>query len=279
MTVCVAATCENGAAVVIAADRLLSGQLQVEAPAPKVIKVADRCVAAFAGNEGDSREIIHFSAARIARSGKSGLLDIADVFRDTYAEYKQARAEETILRPNLATDWPTYRELLVRTPYSQVLANVALQLAGHVLYSELLIAGVDDGGADLFGIVNPGTVVPSGGLAYMATGNGAPLANAAMTWTAHSPRSSLGDALYRVAYAKRTAEIAAGVGKLTDVVAVTRNGVYVVTPELVAAMREQWTADLGAAIQEQTAGWLTPEAPRSLPASKRGRKARPPSRE
>jgi hypothetical protein len=264
MTVCIAASCEHGRAIVLAADRLVTGGLQVEGPIPKVAMFAPRGAVALAGNESTARAIASLGAARL--DGEWNSLAAREAFRSAYADFKEARVEQTILRPHLGVGFPAYRDLIASAPFSQILTMVHAQVAGHSFDVDLLVAVLDAAGSDVFAVTNPGIVIELGAVSSFTSGNGGPLATASLAWSQHGPHRSLAETVYNVAYAKRNSEIAAGVGRMTDILVVSAPGsgvppgVFALGHATVEALKEPWSPNVQAILLAEFTGWAQPVA-------------------
>jgi hypothetical protein len=86
----------------------------------------------------------------------------------------------------------------------------------HNLQTEALVAGVDDVGAHLFAVTHPGVLLALETTGYGAVGSGGLHAAVRLSLGQHNKVASLTDTVYNVYEAKKAAEVAPGVGKLTD---------------------------------------------------------------
>ena len=86
-----------------------------------------------------------------------------------------------------------------------------------------LVAGVDETGAHLFAVTHPGVLLPVETMGYAAVGSGGIHAAVRLSLGQHNKIAALVDTVYNVYEAKKAAEVAPGVGKLTDL-AIIKNG-------------------------------------------------------
>jgi 20S proteasome alpha/beta subunit len=116
-------------------------------------------------------------------------------------------------------------------------------LASFNLGVEYLFAGVDESGAHLFSIENPGgSNRVHDVIGYAAVGSGAIHAMQAMIGFGHHPNTAINEAVFRVYAAKRRAEVAPGVGHDTDLAIVTRNGIEYFAQDRLDTLEENYKA-------------------------------------
>lgn len=221
MTVGIGALCEEGKSAVIAADKMVTFgapmNLLTEPPAlKKITKVNDRCALIFSGSVPDGEEIVAATLSRVAALSKPSIENIAGVVKDGYVNLKRKRVEETILGPMLSADFPKFQTLVAQSPSSQILQQILAMIMQHNMQLELIVSGSDDSGAHLFIAGHPGLVAPADTMGFAAIGSGGLHAAIRMSLGQHTKSATLIDAVYGVYEAKKAAEVAPGVGKLTD---------------------------------------------------------------
>ncbi len=93
MTVCIAAICEDGKKIVVAADRMFTAgapvNLEFETEEQKIESLAPSCVAMMSGNSGYGTEVLIEIRQRLAGSQTPA---IADVTKHAESAYKAIRA-------------------------------------------------------------------------------------------------------------------------------------------------------------------------------------------
>jgi 20S proteasome alpha/beta subunit len=221
VTVCVGAICEQGKTVVVAADKMVTFgppmNLQTEpASLRKIKKLSDESVLLFSGSVPDGEELISATIARINTSQKQPTAQIAEAAKEAYAELKKKRVEDAILKPLLGANFGQFQTLVGQSPSSQILQQVLGMIMQHNLQLEALVAGEDDTGAHLFIVAHPGVLLPVETTGYAAIGSGGLHAAVRLSLGQHSKETSMDDAVYNVYEAKKAAEVAPGVGKMTD---------------------------------------------------------------
>ncbi len=226
MTVCIAAICNSGKAIVVAADRMFTNQglsVEFETDEKKIEQLGSRCVALASGNSAHATEVFQRVRIRLAgNSHPSGAL-VTEWVREEYSRVKNRKAFETIAAPMLGMDFERFQAGGMSLPnylerqgpmYQQLLVMMNQQ---HNLGLEVLVTGLDESGAYLAHVANPGVLSPLQKLGHFAIGTGGPHAMLRLSLEQHTRHRDLMDTLARVFSAKRGAEVAPGVGKATDI--------------------------------------------------------------
>jgi 20S proteasome alpha/beta subunit len=221
MTVCVGALCENGQTVVVAADKMVTFgapmSLQMEPPVlKKITQIDERSVVLFSGSVPDAEEIIAATKKQIHGLTNLATVNVAEAIKNAYVALKSKRVQETILVPFIGADFAKFQSLLAQSPSSQVLQQLLAMVMQHNLQTEALVGGVDETGGHLFAVSHPGVLLPLETTGYGAVGSGALHAAVRLSLGQHNKVASLLDTVYNVYEAKKAAEVAPGVGKLTD---------------------------------------------------------------
>ncbi|HEV2341506.1 MAG TPA: hypothetical protein VGS15_06900 [Candidatus Acidoferrales bacterium] len=228
MTVCIGALCDNGQAAVVAADKMVTFaapmSLQMEPPVlRKITKINDEAVVLFSGSVADGEEIV--SATKQQLKGLTNLptQNVAEAVKTAYIALKEKRIQETILGPLLGADFPKFQSLLAQSASSQTLQQILAMVMQHNLQAETLVSGVDTSGAHLFAVSHPGVLLPLETMGYGAVGSGGLHAAVRLSLGQQNKVATILDTVYNVYEAKKAAEVAPGVGKLTDL-AIIKNG-------------------------------------------------------
>ncbi len=226
MTVCIGVVCEGGKAVVVAAGKMVTFgspmNLQTEPPSlNKITKLTEECVLLFSGAVPDGEELISTSLPKIGAGPRQPVSKIAETVKAAYVELRKKRVEEAILRPLLGADFSQFQALVAQSSASQILQQVMGMISQHNMQLDVLIAGTDDSGGHLLVATNPGQLLPVDTTGFAAIGTGGLHAGVRLSLGQHSRVASLMDAVYNVYEAKKAAEVAPGVGKLTDMAVVS----------------------------------------------------------
>lgn len=216
MTVCIAAICEQGKCIVVAADRMVTAgppmNLEFEHDRSKVSALTDCCVAMNAGDALLAQEIL-----RHIRGGLQTEPDIDAIVQLLVAAYTQARQgriEEQLRAMGMTLSTFLAEGLKQLGPLFPNLVQQITQMNAGV---ELLVAGfTSQGDGRLAFVHNPGAVRWFDPLGFHAIGSGGMHAAMTMISVSHSISVAPERAVLNVYTAKRNAEVAPGVGRNTD---------------------------------------------------------------
>lgn len=220
MTVCVAAICDDNK-VVGAADRMLtSGSIQFQPEQTKLVQLTSSIVAMIAGDMSVHAELL----AKVQRSINDriaaepnnwwSVADIASLYESEYSRLRRRLAERDLLEP-LGLDLDSYigrqRELS-----GDLVSKIATELINYQLpVTELIFAGVDEGGPHIYSVGN-GKATCQDGVGFAAIGVGSWHASSQLMVAGHTRKAPLSRSVYLTFAAKKRAEIAPGVGTETD---------------------------------------------------------------
>jgi len=234
MTVCIAAICDNGKSIVVAADRMFTAgaplNLEFEPPISKIELLSPRCVAMGAGTSLAAAEIIETARGTIASTGGQ-VLQIALTARDVYTNLRNSKIDEQILSAQLGPDFSVFRSKGGTLPgYLQaqpgIYQQMVIQTSQFNLGVDLLLAGCDGYSSHIYHLTHPGSLTAFDKLGYNAIGTGAIHAMVALHLGEQSQKSSLAATLHAVYNAKLAAEVAPGVGQETEIAVVSAEGVW-----------------------------------------------------
>lgn len=225
MTVCIGAICDDGNAAVVAADKMVTFgppmMLQTEPPTlKKITSLTTECLLLFSGSVPDGEQVV---ARMPSLPPKQKIAKLAEMTKIAYAELKKSAVEETILKPLLGVDFAQFQGLVGQSSASQILQQVVGMIMQHNLQLDILVAGSDDSGSHLFLVTHPGVLMPMDTNGFVAIGSGGLHAAVRLSLGQHTKTTSLVETVHSVYEAKKAAEVAPGVGKLTDM-AIIKNG-------------------------------------------------------
>lgn len=231
MTICIATICENRNAVVVASDRMVTAQflaLEFEHPGSKIEIISKTCVGLTAGDALAHTELFRACRGMIGALHSPTVGLIADQVNEQFGDLRRKRAEDVVLKPRGMTLNMFYQGQMKQLPLELSMGlDSSIQNATFPL--SIIIAGVDDTGAHLYGIENPGVIDCYDSLSYHAVGSGTSHALLNIIGNEHSIKRSLKETLYEVYEAKRKAELAQGVGEATEIGIITINGVMMLS--------------------------------------------------
>ncbi len=241
MTVGIGAICEDGKAVVVAADKMVTFgapmNLQTEPPSlRKIIELTDRVLLVFSGGTADGEQIVSGAKPKIPAGANLPVGQVAQAVQESYSQHKQRRVEDTILRPLLGATFQQFQTMVSQSPSSQILQQVLAVIGQHNLNTDILVAGMDDAGAHLFAVQHPGVLLPLATTGFGAIGSGGLHAGVRMSLSQHTRAATLVDTIYNVYEAKRASEVAPGVGKLTDLALIHNGRISFAGPDLMKAL-------------------------------------------
>ncbi len=226
MTICIAAICEDGQRIVVAADRMFTSpapvNMEFETEEKKIEPIAPNCVALLAGNSGLGTEVLLEVSRKVGGNQSPSMSDVAQWMTEAYISTRARKAEETHVVSSLGSDFATFRSKGASLPvYLQAQPGIYQQLVAVMnqfnMGLEILVSGIDGTGAHLAVVVHPGSHVWLDKLGYGAVGSGAIHALGRLHLAGQTRHRALAETLFSVYDAKKAAEVAPGVGKETDV--------------------------------------------------------------
>lgn len=204
---------------------------------PKYYRLSKNCVAMTAGEALIPTELCENVASEVEAKASPTISDIVQVFCRRYRECKTKQLEEKYFLPRGFT-MRNYIEL-----QAHLNENVVLRLERAIESEEMnmtaIIVGVDNNGANLFQIRDPGHADCFKRLGFHAIGSGLPHAISTFISFSFTPNTDLKKATYITYEAKKNAEKAPGVGKTaTDIGIISCNEIRVIKPEEIKILEE-----------------------------------------
>ena len=250
MTVCIAAICEGGNNIVIAADRMFTAgpplNLEFEPPLSKIEKLADACVGMASGNSLFAAEMLDRVRGHLKQNtgGKNPkVLQVANFAKDVYTKFRNEKIGETLIGAHLGPDFAIHSERGTPLPtylkdQPGMYQNMVIQTNNYNLGVEVTIAGCEESTSHIYYLANPGTVASFDKLGYNAIGSGAIHAMVALHLGSQSPKSSLAATLSAVYGAKIAAEVAPGVGEETEIGVLSKGAMWMCPQALIDGLKE-----------------------------------------
>lgn len=247
MTICIAAVCDGGKSIVVAADRMFTApaptSMEFETSEKKIESLATGCVAMSSGNSAYATEIIAGTLVGLAGAQQPLMSIVAERVKEAYVAVRMAKVREQIIVPNMGPDFlrveatgKTIPEYLA--PQAALYGQLVMLMSQFNLGSDFIVTGVDTGGARICVIGHPGTLAWLDKLGYAAIGSGGIHANMRLALGAQTRSSPLVDTVYRVFDAKKASEVAPGVGPETDMAIVTAGGIKVLSEKVLKTLLE-----------------------------------------
>ena len=257
MTVCIAANCAGGGAVVVASDRMLSAPfltLEFDHPDAKIDQVSPTCVALTAGDALAAQEVLADGAGFAGRLQDPFINNFADQIRLKYVDARRRMATEQVLEPR----GMSFSDFYLGGAITRLPSDLAMVL-DHAIQSlrlevSVILAGVDQTGAHIFSIEDPGTTASFDRLGYHAIGSGH--RHALLTLVAQNQHKStdINRTVFNVFAAKRAAEAAPGVGQATEMRVITKDGVQKVGQDVLAKLSPLYDKKMSTKIEEVERG-------------------------
>jgi hypothetical protein len=285
VTVCVAAICENGRTIIGASDRMLTaGEItEFQSPERKVHVLTTSIVAMWSGDSDFVRGIFNPLKAEIdarVAAAPGEWLDVretANLFQEQFNHARSALIEQEVLAP-FGLTMASFRKSQ-RSMDPAFVQDLLEQVRSCPIPGiSVMIVGIDRTGAHIYefeNIYSRGRVHCHDAIGFHAIGIGGWHARSQLMMAKYGPSRPLAETLFHVYAAKKRAEIAPGVGTLTDMfLFVPRppapSAYYVMAPEGKAkihaiyermASREGKAATAAIAATNEWIKSLTPAAP------------------
>ena len=234
MTICTAALCTDGDsktpnAVVLASDRMVTmGKMtEFEHEIPKIARIRNLTVALIAGDALRGSHVVS-ETARMAPAAPT-VRNIAEAAANQYIQLRAQQIEVEFFQSRGFTRADFYANKVPGVPQ-----NIAFQVDQQVVSFnfgvDLLVAGVDDSGAHVFYVGNPGgSATDFAQVGFCAIGSGMIHATQSLIGFGQNPNRSVAETLFAMYVAKRRAEAAPGVGLDTDIQVIRKAGISEIT--------------------------------------------------
>jgi hypothetical protein len=262
MTVCVAAVCDGGKAVVAAADRMFTFSapvsLEFETGEKKITTISMSSIALTAGAGPPANEVLGATLKTLGGALTPAIDIVAEALKTSYIQVRANKIREGLVIPWLGPDYLKHEAMNISVPVylekqQGIFQNLVMQASQWNLGADFLLAGIDGSGGRVAYIGHPGTIVWLDTLGYGAIGSGAIHATMRLALASLSKATPLQAAVYRVYEAKRAAEVSPGVGPTTDMA--------IVHPTRIAEMSEATMEKLKAILNDNR-GNLQPDLTR-----------------
>ena len=219
MTICVAAICDKGKTVVVAADRMMSAPfltVEFDHPSAKIDSIGSRCVALSSGDVLSITEILSESSGISGQLQNPSVILITNEIKERFIRVRARLLHERFFQPRGLSFDTFYVDGSIQKLLPDMVLLLDSQAQKFELGTSLLIAGVDNLGGHIYCIDDPGTSQCFDRLSYYSIGSGHRHAILSLVTVQHNTMVDLVSAIYNVYQAKKNAEIAPGVGTGTD---------------------------------------------------------------
>jgi 20S proteasome alpha/beta subunit len=223
LTVCISAIADGGAAVVVAADRMMTFgppmNLQAEGAVRKIIPLSDSHALLFSGSVPDAEAVVNGIKESIQHG--TNLKQIADFVAKSYQNLKRKKVEDSILRPLIGIEFAQFQQLVSQSASSQVLTQMLGMISQHNLGLDVMLAGVDEDSGHIAIVAHPGTALLMDTVGVSSIGSGSLHASVRLSLGRQTRDLSILETIFNVYEAKKASEVAPGVGKVTDIAVIT----------------------------------------------------------
>jgi len=253
MTVCIAAICDFGNAIVTASDQMITMEMAGDGMdvsgdglVSKIRGLDNRWGVMMADNLGRASDIVdEVRRAREDSDAKMNLNEMKNCVVETYQRHARLEAVRQVLGP-YAMDMETFISEGLGLFGDDGFRDLRYRLE-HV-HSEfgarLLVFGFDNRDqAHVFSVIPPGTANNHDLPGFWAIGAGQAAALSSLIFHAQTASTRLETAIYQVCAAKFMAESSPGVGRSTFVQVNTledKRGGYMINPDTIVKIRNLW---------------------------------------
>ncbi len=224
MTVCLAAVCRAPTtskykyAVVCASDRMLtSGDVEYEPQQQKTCELKEGTILFVSGNMQVHSEAIRAIETDLKSNDDPSVRDISELYGHHIRKLRARWAAYEYLAPFELDQASFLEKQAIMSP--DVVADLVSKISKYAFDVEAIVAGMnDDGTCDIFHINGNGLSVCQTDIGFVSIGIGADHANLQLMSQGYSRHSvDFYAALSLIYAAKKSSELAPGVGKETDI--------------------------------------------------------------
>lgn len=231
MTQLAGVICENRSQIVLVSDRMVSqadNTLTFEHE-PKYEYV---CANALVLTAGSIHEPEILEDVRAELKGQSSVREIANEIASHFRRVRKKRVEMEILDQFGIASFDEFYEKQ-RLFHEDTNLKLLDAIENYSLDVELMLGGVENGKGHLYRIGDPGTYMSYDQLGYLCIGIGNRHAEPVFAFFRYKPTLSVSQALQIAFEAKKRAEMAGGVGRLTDAWIIDKEGCHAIKQETI----------------------------------------------
>lgn len=253
MTVCIAARCEGGKAIVVASDRMLSApflSVEFDHQDAKIDQIGQNCVALSSGDALCVQDVLASSIGAANQLQNPSISMLAEQVKDQYREIRTQRINDFVLGTR-GIDFDSFYQggMIARFPQDLAML-IDRDVQTHDLGITILVSGVDESGAHIYSIENPGSIQCFDRLGYHAIGIGHRHATLHLVSLGQHQSASINETIVNVFCAKKAAELAPGVGQATTMKVVSFNETKSIRHEALKKFESHWEHQRNPVVQE-----------------------------
>ena len=235
LTVCIAASCAGGNAIVVASDRMLSAPyltVEFDHQDAKIDQIGANCVALSSGDALCVQDILIGGVGAANQLQNPPIVTLAEQIKVEFCNVRRNRVNDLILEPR-GIDFDGFYKggLIGRFPHDLAML-IDNQVQKFELGTTILVAGVDVSGSHIYCINDPGAMACFDRVGYHAIGIGHRHAVLKLVSLGQHQSKSVNETVFSVFCAKRVAELAPGVGQSTTMKIVSRQGTHPVEQDV-----------------------------------------------
>lgn len=240
MTICIAASCADGCAVVVASDRMLTAPfltVEFDHQDAKIDQIGSNCVALSSGDALPVQDVLGGGIRAAIQLQNPPIATLTDQIQHEYQAVRKRRINDLLLGTR-GIDFDSFYQggMIGRFPQDlSMLIDREVQI--YDLGITILIAGVDDFGAHIYNIANPGSVACFDRIGYHAIGSGHRHAVLKLVALGQHRSTSINQTVFNVFCAKKVAELAPGVGQATTMKIVFKEGTKDVAEDVLVSLK------------------------------------------
>jgi len=240
MTICIAAICNDGKAIVVCADREIStGYLRIDGER-KIVAITKSSIMMGDGDTNIVRRISDIAVDLFSSpqyDGTGGIIRVAELIRNLYIRNHLERMEISMLKP-LDYDRKEFKERGAQNIQPEIYKNLMVQIQSYESgfpFTDFLVTGVDDKGGKIFRIsysgVNSGDMIEEIRIGFRAIGSGSTHSESILSILDQKLSCTIDETKHNLYAAKKFSERAPGVGETTDMAVITSDGIIFLTKE------------------------------------------------
>jgi 20S proteasome alpha/beta subunit len=242
MTICIGSLCEKRRSAVVIADRMVTNlglSVEFERDDTKIVKLTDNCLAVRSGDPLVAEEVFEDVIEAFKGVKQHRISEITKNVEEGLCELRKRRIEDEFFKPRGITIEEYYKN---QAHFSEQLASMFEErIEEYDSGVNILIIGVDDKGSHLYLVdytEHPRTSRRFDSIGFCSVGIGTPHAQNSLISNKCSPNLPLREVLYLVYEAKKKAEIAPGVGCMTDIAYIDSKGCHSISPDTESELKK-----------------------------------------
>jgi len=253
----------QGSSLVLATDSMITNEglsVQFEHPTKKMTRLSSGCIALTAGDALAHTELFNMVQEKITKLKAPSVIEIVGKIKECYQYIRKNEIKDRILSPRGFDSFEDFYQAQ-KVLHPDVAVVIQGQIDRYDYGLAILVAGISEGGAHIYGILDPGTSKCYDAIGFHAIGSGLPHAINTLIARGYNQSMSLAEALLVVYEAKKMAEKAPGVGSsITDICVMNSQGTTEFPRDKISELQKEyegwvrrdpdWQSNLDALLEE-----------------------------